>query len=178
MRHVTSSAFCVVVSSKWSTASWTEKKRQDLVTFSLKKPPVCRLSTTPAGRKERRDACVGGQQRQQKKKTENKGRNKTFPGIKWKLVKLHLILSSINVFYDSSLQSNTEQKAISLITGHKTNYVRGSFVINVGAVVVTFPEEPYLIPSNVSRLVQLLLSIVISQYNLPEVNHSRILCKT
>lgn len=30
------------------TASWTLAKRQDFVTVSLKKPPVCRLSTTPA----------------------------------------------------------------------------------------------------------------------------------
>lgn len=34
------------------TASWMDEKIQDLVTFSLKKPPVCRLSTTTAARKE------------------------------------------------------------------------------------------------------------------------------
>lgn len=34
------------------TASWMDEKTQDFVTFSLKKPPVRRLSSTPAARKE------------------------------------------------------------------------------------------------------------------------------
>lgn len=49
------SLLCVIADRQYRTASWMEEKRQDFVTLSLKKPPVCRLSTTPAAERDVED---------------------------------------------------------------------------------------------------------------------------
>lgn len=79
-----------------STASWMEEKTQDFVTLSLKKPPVCRLSSTPAARKKRKrhNNEQGGRRRARvgvgvqqmisvrpKTETESEGRHEIFQAM-------------------------------------------------------------------------------------------------